>query len=76
MDNFDNKFEANLQNFDHKFEVEAQRNKAKWSMHRLPTDMKLVDRLNEQLAYEHEYQKQRTNALVKYMIKNMLENKD
>lgn len=24
MDNFDNKFEANLQNFDHQFEVEAQ----------------------------------------------------
>lgn len=76
MDNFDSKFDQNLRNFDQLFEPQALRSKANWSTHRLPTTMNLVDQLNAQLAYEHEYQKQRTNALVKYMIKTMIDNKD
>ena len=73
MDNFDSKFEQSLKKFEHDFEIEAYRNQnSDWAGHRLSTTPDLVDKLNARLAYEHEYQKHRTNALVKFMIKEMI----
>lgn len=75
MNDFDKRYDQFLKSFDHQFETHAFQSKPSWERNKLPTDMNLVDNLNRQLAYEHEYQKQRTDALVKYMIKNMIEKK-
>lgn len=76
MNNFDKRYDQFLKAFDQSFEATAFHNKPSWEQHhQLPQDAALVDNLNKRLSYEHEYQKRRTDALVKYMIKNMVENK-
>lgn len=74
MNDFDKDFQQNLNVFNASFERKAAMHKSDWSLNALPTTNDLVTQLNKQLAYEHEYQKNRTDELVKYMIKNMVKN--